>query len=61
MIVLTENFDRENLFPFTLTRHTADVFIGAMTIRQKWERLTGDVVTTNKEESGITIPANIIP
>lgn len=61
MIVLTENFDRENLSPFTLTRHTADIFIGAMTIRQKWERLTGEVVTTNEEERGIAIPANIIP
>lgn len=61
MIVLTENFDRENLFPFTHTRHTADIFIGAMTIRRKWELLTGDVVTTDDNENGIFIPANIIP
>lgn len=61
MIVLTENFDRENLFPFTHTRHTADIFIGAMTIRQKWELLTGEVITTDYNENGIFIPANVIP
>ena len=61
MIVLTENFDRENLFPFTHTRHTADILIGALTIRKKWELLTGDVITTDDNENGIFIPANIIP
>lgn len=61
MIVLTENFDRENLFPFTHTRHTADIMIGALTIRKKWELLTGDVITTDDNENGIFIPANIIP
>ena len=61
MIVLTENFNREQLYPFTHTRHTADIFIGAMTIRKKWELLTGDVVTTDDNENGILIPANIIP
>ncbi len=61
MIVLTENFNRENLFPFTHTRHTADILIGALTIRQKWEFLTADVVTTDDNENGILIPANIIP
>jgi UDP-N-acetylglucosamine diphosphorylase/glucosamine-1-phosphate N-acetyltransferase len=61
MIVLTEHFDREHLFPFTHTRHTADIFIGAMTIRKKWELLTGDVITTDDNENGIFIAANIIP
>ena len=60
MIVLTENFNRENLFPFTHTRHTADLFIGAMTIRQKWELLTGDVVTIDDNENGVFVPSNII-
>ena len=61
MIVLKENFNRENLYPFTYTRHTADIFIGAMSIRQKWEQLTGDTVTTDSDEYGIAVPANIIP
>ncbi len=61
MIVLKENFNRENLYPFTYTRHTADIFIGAMTIRQKWEQLTGDTVTTDSNEHGIAVPANVIP
>ncbi len=61
MIVLTEYFNKEHLFPFTHTRHTADIFIGAMTIRKKWELLTGDVITTDDNEDGVLIPANIIP
>ena len=61
MIVLKENFNREDLFPFIHTRHTADIFVGAMTIRKKWELLTGDVITTDDNENGTFIQANIIP
>jgi UDP-N-acetylglucosamine diphosphorylase / glucose-1-phosphate thymidylyltransferase / UDP-N-acetylgalactosamine diphosphorylase / glucosamine-1-phosphate N-acetyltransferase / galactosamine-1-phosphate N-acetyltransferase len=32
---------RENLYPFTLTRHIPDIRMGALTIREKWERLLG--------------------
>src|SRR6476620_7594024 len=30
---------RENLLPFTFTRPVADIRIGIMTIREKWEKL----------------------
>jgi UDP-N-acetylglucosamine diphosphorylase / glucose-1-phosphate thymidylyltransferase / UDP-N-acetylgalactosamine diphosphorylase / glucosamine-1-phosphate N-acetyltransferase / galactosamine-1-phosphate N-acetyltransferase len=39
IIFTEENCSRENLFPFTLTRHIADIRIGALTIREKWERM----------------------
>jgi UDP-N-acetylglucosamine diphosphorylase / glucose-1-phosphate thymidylyltransferase / UDP-N-acetylgalactosamine diphosphorylase / glucosamine-1-phosphate N-acetyltransferase / galactosamine-1-phosphate N-acetyltransferase len=32
---------RENLYPFTLTRHIQDIRTGILTIREKWERLLG--------------------
>ena len=61
MIILTEEGIRENLFPFTHTRHTADIRIGILTIREKWEMLTGDKVSTDGNEQGIVVPANLIP
>jgi UDP-N-acetylglucosamine diphosphorylase / glucose-1-phosphate thymidylyltransferase / UDP-N-acetylgalactosamine diphosphorylase / glucosamine-1-phosphate N-acetyltransferase / galactosamine-1-phosphate N-acetyltransferase len=39
IIFTEENCSRENLFPFTLTRHIPDIRIGALTIREKWERM----------------------
>ena len=60
MIVLVEDNCRDNLFPFTATRHVADILVGALTLRQKWEMLTGEKVSTNKNDTGIYIPANII-
>ncbi len=61
MIVLTDKNFRENLFPFTLTRHAANIRIGILTIKEKWELLLGEKVTTDDTKLGIHIPANIIP
>ncbi len=61
MIVLTDKNFRENLFPFTHTRHAADIRIGILTIREKWELLLGEKVSTNETDKGIHIPASIIP
>ncbi|MCY7290684.1 MAG: glucose-1-phosphate thymidylyltransferase, partial [Ferruginibacter sp.] len=60
MIVLVEKDCRDNLFPFSATRHVADILVGALTIRKKWEMLTGEKISTNENEKGIYIPANII-
>ncbi len=63
-IYLDESKSREQLFPFTHTRHVADIRVGILTIREKWEALTGLAVSTaasNKEEGDIVISANIIP
>ena len=61
MIVLSENKFREQLFPFTYSRHTVDIRIGILTLREKWELLTGEIISTDETSPGIQIPANIIP
>jgi UDP-N-acetylglucosamine diphosphorylase/glucosamine-1-phosphate N-acetyltransferase len=58
MFSFSETHCRENLFPFTLTRHTADIRTGIFTTREKWElavELFPDLHLPND------IPANIIP
>lgn len=56
MPVFIESHCREDLFPITLTRHTADIRVGILTIREKWLVAPDDL-------SKITdpIPANIVP
>jgi UDP-N-acetylglucosamine diphosphorylase / glucose-1-phosphate thymidylyltransferase / UDP-N-acetylgalactosamine diphosphorylase / glucosamine-1-phosphate N-acetyltransferase / galactosamine-1-phosphate N-acetyltransferase len=61
MIVLTDSNFRENLFPFTHTRHTANIRVGILTIKEKWEILLGEEVSLHENEKGIHIPASIIP
>jgi UDP-N-acetylglucosamine diphosphorylase / glucose-1-phosphate thymidylyltransferase / UDP-N-acetylgalactosamine diphosphorylase / glucosamine-1-phosphate N-acetyltransferase / galactosamine-1-phosphate N-acetyltransferase len=61
MIVLTDKNFRENLFPFTHTRHAANIRIGILTIKEKWELLLGEKVSVDETKLGIHIPANIIP
>lgn len=41
---------REALLPFTFTRPVADIRIGIMTIREKWEKYLGNTTTTITEE-----------
>jgi UDP-N-acetylglucosamine diphosphorylase/glucosamine-1-phosphate N-acetyltransferase len=42
-------------------RSVLDIRIGILTLREKWERLTGEKVTGQKPEIHSAIPANIIP
>lgn len=44
---------RENLFPLTLTRHSADIRVGILTIREKWKH--------GNPETRQSVPANLIP
>lgn len=63
-IFLEESRVREALFPFTLTRRVADIRIGILTIREKWELLTGLQVITDPamlQPDSIVVQANIIP
>lgn len=46
-LVLDDTHTGQSLFPFTLTRSAADIRIGILTIRQKWEKLLGIKVTVN--------------
>ena len=69
-LVLDDSQVRAQLYPFTLTRSAADIRIGILTIRQKWERLLAVKVRVNGdgylEPPGVdTVPVvfagNIVP
>jgi UDP-N-acetylglucosamine diphosphorylase/glucosamine-1-phosphate N-acetyltransferase len=67
-IVLDDIECKDDLYPFTLTRSAADIRIGILTIREKWELLLGKKVFTLSEISEddivhgvVVVPANIIP
>ncbi|MCP9751444.1 putative sugar nucleotidyl transferase [Ferruginibacter sp. HRS2-29] len=63
-IFLDDSRCREGLFPFTLTRHAADIRIGIYTIKEKWQLLTGANIFSSEDNippSALTINANIIP
>jgi UDP-N-acetylglucosamine diphosphorylase/glucosamine-1-phosphate N-acetyltransferase len=65
IIFLDDTNCKDNLVPFTHTRHVADIRIGILTIREKWSglsKLTDDfTVSAEKTEQSIVVPANIIP
>lgn len=65
-IFLTDDLCRAELFPFTEIRHTADIRVGILTIKEKWERLTGLQVQLVSESGkmdadSVYIQANILP
>jgi UDP-N-acetylglucosamine diphosphorylase/glucosamine-1-phosphate N-acetyltransferase len=61
-IYLDEKGIREKFFPFTHTRSVADLRVGILTLREKWE-IFYQFKTEPAENapSGITIPSNWIP
>ncbi len=62
--MLDDSHCRQNLYPFTRTRHTSDIRIGILSIREKWQKLTGLNISTfnsNKNDNSKIINANIIP
>ena len=50
-IVLDDIAGKQNLYPFTATRSIADIRIGILTIREKWEKLLGEKVSVLSELS----------
>ena len=48
--VLFDGDKRNSLLPFTFTRPVADIRIGILTIREKWEKYLGFTTTTITEE-----------
>ncbi|MFY8112374.1 MAG: putative sugar nucleotidyl transferase, partial [Flavobacterium sp.] len=48
--ILFDGPARNALLPFTFTRPVADILVGIMTIRQKWELYLGSTTTTLTEE-----------
>jgi UDP-N-acetylglucosamine diphosphorylase/glucosamine-1-phosphate N-acetyltransferase len=71
--ILFDNFRRSNLFPLTYLRPVADIRIGILTIREKWERSLGQATSTLtenylrkkyailKEEDNIMINGSVCP
>ena len=48
--ILFDGAVRNSLLPFTYTRPVADIRIGILTIREKWENRLGTTTTTLTEE-----------
>ncbi|CDF78569.1 glucose-1-phosphate thymidylyltransferase [Formosa agariphila KMM 3901] len=48
--ILFDGPSRNSLLPFTYTRPVADIRIGILTIREKWEQYLGGTTTTITEE-----------
>src|SRR5689334_14274070 len=65
-VFLTDKEIKDNLFPFTLLRSAADIRIGILTIREKWNYYAGSQVhvtddTENIPDNATVVSANIIP
>ncbi|MFI5155028.1 MAG: putative sugar nucleotidyl transferase [Chitinophagales bacterium] len=63
VIFLEEESIRKSFFPFTYTRSVADLRIGILTIREKWEQIFGYKVIDNRssDPEALSLPANWIP
>src|SRR5690606_22195002 len=48
--ILFDGASRNNLLPFTFTRPVADIRIGILTIREKWEIFLNSTTTTITED-----------
>ncbi len=48
--ILYDGSVRDALLPFTFTRPVADIRVGILTIREKWEKYLGSTTTTVTEE-----------
>ncbi|WP_034044014.1 GlmU family protein [Wocania ichthyoenteri] len=48
--ILFDGPSRNNLLPFTFTRPVADIRVGILTIREKWEAYLGSTITTVTED-----------
>lgn len=63
-MLLNDEGISDDLFPFTLTRQVADMRIGILTIRQKWEMITERLLshsTENLFSEGGTMARNLVP
>lgn len=68
-IFLDDTKIRQNLYPFTATRHTADIRIGILTIREKWAFISSlhhntiSFTDNTNDETEIvnSLEANIVP
>jgi len=59
-LFLSDEEIRDNLFPFTLTRSAADIRVGILTIREKWEAYLNTPVLLKEEGENLPADANIL-
>ncbi|SRR5579871_64534 len=59
LITLNDKNIKDDLWPFTLTRSILDIRIGILTLREKWELLSGSKIEI--DDKAPSLPANIIP
>ena len=66
-IILDDSLQTAGLYPFTRTRHVADIRVGILTIREKWELMLGAKVSlcssrqNETDADTIVVPGSIIP
>ncbi len=60
MIHFNDSSVRESLYPFTATRNAADIRVGILTIREKWDLLFAKGFIT-QQPADFSLKANIIP
>lgn len=48
--ILFDSFERSKLLPFVYTRPVADIRVGILTIREKWEKLLNEKTSTLTED-----------
>jgi len=63
-IFLDDSRCRHSLVPLTHTRHVADLRIGILSIREKWQLLTGaDIITDTalQNPGDLVVPAGMVP
>ena len=66
-VILDDSLEAAELYPFTRTRHVAEIRVGILTIREKWELMLGTRVHISSDKRNSTdadtiiVPANIIP
>jgi len=48
--ILFDSFKRNKLLPFVYTRPVADIRVGILTIREKWEKFLGETTSTLTED-----------
>ena len=61
--ILFDGSARNQLLPFTYTRPVADIRVGILTIREKWEKMLGFTTSTVTEDYLIDkfpMPASLI-
>lgn len=62
LTILEDAATRNTLFPFAQIASILDIRVGILTLREKWEHMTGEAVSVSAQRDGQWIyPANLVP